>query len=157
MRPYPEEVLRTLQTGLGAHFLPEISSRYAQAQFAFAQLLFMVVQRDYDSAAQDLIDGSRELREILGEAHAALAAVDRDDARAARERLSALPAPAESVRLSALRREHEGLRQAVSDLAPLVEPAADVEELAPLRPVRERLYAHLKADATRRSVPILSA
>lgn len=157
MRPYPEEVLRTLQTGLSAHFLPEISSRYAQAQFAFAQLLFMVVQRDYDSAAQDLVDASRELRAILAEADAALASVGRDDARAARARLAALPPPAASVRLSALRAEHEALRQAVCDIAALIEPAADIDELAPLRPVRERLYAYLKADATRRSVPILSA
>ena len=45
----------------------------------------------------------------------------------------------------------------IATLAPLIEPAADVAGLAPLAPVRARLYAHLSADARRRIFPILTA
>ena len=68
----------------------------------------------------------------------------------AREVLAGLPAPAASLRLSALRAENEGLRTAIGKLAPVIEPAADIPELATLRPAREAVFAHLLADAKRR-------
>ncbi len=156
MRPYPEEVLRVVQAGIMAHFAPEVRSAYGQAQIAFAMLLFMVVQRDADSAAADLVDDSRALRGLLADADAALAAIHRDDARAARERLAALPTGAPTLRLSDLRAENEALRGALAGLAPLIEPAADDGGLAPLREVRAAAFAYLAADARRRTVPILS-
>ena len=157
MRPYPEEVLRAIQTGVGAHFAPELKSPYGQAQFAFAMLLFTIVQRDYDTAVPDLVDANRSLRDLLASAHDALRAIDRDDARAAREAAAALPPPAPSLRLSALRAENEALRVIISALTPVIEPAADDAELAPMQPVRAAIYAHLSADAKRRIFPILSA
>ncbi len=156
MRPYPEEVLRAIQAGIMAHFAPEVRSAYGQAQIAFSMLLFMVAQRDYDSAVPDLIDANRALRGLLADADAALADVQRDDARAARERLAALAGAAASLRLSDLRAEHEALRGALAGLAPLIEPAADDAALAPLRQVRAAVFAYLAADAKRRTVPILS-
>jgi hypothetical protein len=157
MRPYPEEVLRAIQSGVMAHFAPELKTSYAQAQFAFSTLLFAIVQRDYDTAVPDLVDANAALRELLASAATALAALDRDDARAAREAIAGLPLPAASLRLSTLRAENEALRDAVCKLTPLVEPAADVPELAPLRSVREQLFAWLSADAKRRIFPILTA
>lgn len=156
MRPYPEEVLRAIQAGVMAHFAPELQSNYGKAQLAFSMMLFSIATRDYDSAVPDLVEANAALRRLLGEASSALAGVARDDARAARDATSALPGPATSLRLSALRAEHEALRAAVGALAPLVEPAEDVAELAPLRTVRRDLFAWLKADAQRRVVPILS-
>lgn len=156
MRPYPEEVLRAIQTGVMTHFAPELQSNYGKAQFAFSMMLFSIATRDYDTAVPDLVDGNRALRALLHDASAALAGIARDDARAVRDAIGALPAPSASLRLSALRAEHDALRSAVSALAPMVEPAEDVAELAPLRPVRAALYAWLKADAQRRVVPILS-
>jgi hypothetical protein len=157
MRPSPDDVIRALQTGVATHLAPELKSSYAQAQFAFSMLLFTIVQRDYDTAVPDLIEGNAALRAILGEATAALKTIDRDDARAAAVTLAALPERAAGLRLSVLRAEHDGLRAAVSTLAPVIEPAGDDDGLAALRPMRERLYAWLSADAKRRSVPILSA
>lgn len=157
MRPYPEEVLRAIQMGVMTHFAPEVQSNYGKAQFAFSMMLFSIATRDYDTAVPDLVEANRALRALLHDASAALAGIVRDDARAVRDQIGALPAPSESLRLSALRTEHDALRAAVSALAPLVEPAEDVGELAALRPARAALYAWLKADAQRRVVPILSA
>jgi hypothetical protein len=156
MRPYPEEVLRAIQTGVSSHFAPEVKSAYGQAQFAFAMLLFTVVQRDYDSAVADLVDANRALRDLLASAHDALGSIVRDDARAACDAAAALPPPAASLRLSALRAENEALRAIVSALTPVVEPAADDPALAPMKPVRAAIYAHLAADAKRRAFAILS-
>lgn len=156
MRPYPEEVLKAIQTGVMTHFLPELTSSYAQAQFAFAMLLFTVAQRDYDSAVPDLLEANAALRSLLGAVAAALPAVDRDDARAAAEAIAALPAPAGSLRLSDLRAENDALRAAFAGMAGLIEPAADVAALAPLRQARADAYALLAADARKRVVPILT-
>jgi hypothetical protein len=156
MRPYPEEVVRAVQAGIAAHFAPELQSTYSQAQFAFSMILFGVVQRDFDTAVPDLIADTKTLRELLAQVSSALGGIDAVRAAAAREVIAALPAPAESLRLSALRAENEGLRAAIGKLAPLIEPAADVADLAALRPAREAVFAHLLADAKRRIVPILT-
>lgn len=156
MRPYPEEVVRAVQAGIAAHFAPELQSTYSQAQFAFSMILFGVVQRDFDTAVPDLIADTKTLRELLAQVSSALGGIDAARAAAAREVIAALPAPAESLRLSALRAENEGLRAAIGKLAPVIEPAADVADLAALRPAREAVFAHLLADAKRRIVPILT-
>lgn len=169
MRPYPEEVLRAIQSGIVSHFAPELTSKYGQAQFAFSMLLFAIVTRDYDTAVPDLVEGNTALRELLAETATSLATIDRSksgDARSeeraaalavARLALGALPEPAASLRLSALRAEHEALCAIVATLAPVIEPAADVPALVALAPVRTRIYAHFAADARRRIFPILTA
>ncbi len=157
MRPYPDEVLRALQTGVVTHFAPELKTSYGQAQFGFSMLLFGIVQRDYDTAVPDLLEANAELRSMLADADAALAAIDRDDARAARAAIAALPAATTSLRLSALRAEHDALRAAIGGMASLIEPAADDAALMALRDVRTRMYDWLAADARKRIVPILSA
>jgi hypothetical protein len=155
MRPYPEEIQKAVQMVMLSHFAPELTTAYSQRELGVVMLLFQIAQRDHDTAVPDLIDQNAKLRALLAEAADALAAVDRDDARANRDAIGALPAPAESLKLSDLRREHDALRGAVSSLAPLIEPAADDAALAPLRPVRRKIYDHLREDAKRRSVPIL--
>lgn len=156
MRPWPEEVLRAIQAGITAHFAPELTSNYARSQFAFGMMLFGIAQRDYDTAVPDLLENNRTLRSLLSDASSALHQVSRPDARAAIHDIAALPAPTDSLRLSDLRRENDALRAAIGRLAPLIEPAGDADDLAPLRPVRKALYAHLSADAAKRMVPILS-
>ena len=156
MRPYPEEVVRVIQAGIAAHFAPELQSTYSQAQFAFSMILFGVVQRDFDTAVPDLIDDSKKMRALFAQVSPALDRIETKRAAPAREVIAGLPAPASSLRLSALRAENEGLRAAIGQLAPLIEPAADVAELAALRPAREAVFAHLLEDAQRRIVPILT-
>ena len=155
MRPYPEEVARIIQAGIAAHFAPELRSTYAQAQLAFSALLFMVLQRDFDGIAEDLVRSNRELRALLADADAALAGISGDEAAAARATIAALPPPVSDVRLSSLRAEYDALRAAFATLAPVLEPAADDERLAPLRDLRSRTFAWFAADAKRRSVPVL--
>ncbi len=157
MRPYPEEILRTIQAGVMSHFAPELTSTYAKAQFGFSMLLFSVATRDYDSAVPDLLEAIATLRSLLEGTQKALADVTADGAEDARAVLAALPPAAGGLRLSALRTEHEALRAVISQLAPLIERAADDPELAALRPSRSVIYAYLSADARRRMVPILTA
>jgi hypothetical protein len=158
MRPYPEEVLKAIQTGVMAHFLPELQSNYAKAQFGFAMLLFTIAQRDYDTAVPDLIDHNKTVRALLAETRDALANVtDANPAiTMARALLDDVPEPADSLTLSELRKESEALRAGIAALAPIIEPAADEPSLAPLRAPREKIYVYLKADARKRIVPILT-
>jgi hypothetical protein len=156
MRPYPEEIIQALQRGMAAHFLPELTSSYAQAQFMPAQLLFGIALRDAEGAAQSLIDANRELRALLQEATDVLRGIDREDAAAAAKVLERLPAPAGDVRLSSLRAELDGLRTLFCEIAPVLEPAADDPDLALLRDVRLRTYAWFSQDARKRTVPILN-
>jgi hypothetical protein len=155
VRPYPEELVRIIQSGVMAHLAPEVQSTYGKAQLTFMMLLFGLAQRGGDTAVPDLLETNAALRQMLADIDGALAQVDRDDARSARGDLAALPAPETALTLSALRREHDVLRAALVALSPLLEPAADEPALAPLREVRSRLYAWLAADARKRSVPIL--
>ena len=169
MRPYPEEILRAIQMGIGAHFGPEVESTYGKAQLAFAMLLFGVAMRDYDTAVPDLLENNNTLRALLTDAGAALAQVDAAaastalaqiegaDLAAARDAVAAIPPPAGSLRLSALRAENDALRGTISKLVPLLEACKDVDALAPLRSSRAAIYAYLSADAKKRVVPILSA
>lgn len=156
MRPYPEEVLKAIQTGIGAHFAPELQSNYARAQLAFSMLLFTIAQRDYDTAVPDVIEHNKELRALLADARAALDGLQHPEAASARAALDALPLPAQSLKLSDLRGEREALRAAVCALVPLIEPAADDPPLAALRDIRSRVYAYLTADSRKRIVPILT-
>lgn len=156
MRPYPEEVLKAVQTGVMSHFLPELSSNYAKAQFAFSMILFTIAQRDYDTAVPDLIEHNTTLRSLLADADAALSQIATEGAKSARRAIAEAPAPAASLKLSDLRRENEGLRGVIAAIAPIVEPAADDATLSPLRDVRANIFEYLKADAKKRIVPILT-
>ncbi|MEX2226996.1 MAG: hypothetical protein WEB52_11165 [Dehalococcoidia bacterium] len=158
MRPYPEEVLKAIQTGVMAHLLPELQSNYARAQFGFSMLLFTIAQRDYDTAVPDLIEHNTTLRALLAETAAALANVAGNNVSIimARELLADVPAPADSLKLSDLRKENEALRAGLASLAPIIEPAADEASLAPLRSARTKIFDYLKADARKRIVPILT-
>jgi hypothetical protein len=157
MRPYPDEVLRAIQTGVMTHLAPELKSTYANAQFAFSMMLFTIAQRDYDTAVPDLLEANKTLRALLDDAIPALAAVQTEDALAVRQVIGDLPQPSSSLALSALRSEQDALRSAASALAPLIEPANEVDALAPLRATRTAMLDWLKSDAQRRVVPILSA
>jgi hypothetical protein len=155
MRPYPEELLRIIQTAVGAHLAPEVASAYGKAQFAFSMLLFGIAQQRYDTAVPDLLEANEALRGLLAQAAEALARVDGAAAAEGRAAIASLPPAETSLALSALRKENDALRGVLSSLAPLIEPAGDDESRAPLREVRTAVYAHLQADARRRVVPIL--
>jgi hypothetical protein len=157
VRPYPDELLSIIQRGVMAHFGPEVASDYGKAQIAFSMILFMVAERDYDTAVPDLVEANAQLRALLRDAEAELAQMEGSAASEGRAAIAAIPAPAATLRLSDLRAEHDGLRTAVCILTPLIEPAAEDASLAPLRDVRAAAFAWLAADAKRRSVPILNA
>jgi hypothetical protein len=141
---------------MAAHFLPELSSSYAQSQFGAGSMLFGIALRDHDTAAQDLRDANAALRELLGQIDEALAQIRGDAAAAGHAAIAAVPPAAPDVRLSSLRAEFDGLRQAFCALAPLIEPAGDDPGLAPLASARAKAYAWFSTDARRRSVPLLN-
>ena len=153
MRPYPEEVLRAIQSGVVAHFAPELKSTYGQAQFAFSMLLFTIVQRDYDTAVPDLVERNAALRALLADAHsrarqrsiATTPAAARDAARTRcrrRRRPSASPPSAPRTKRSA---------RSSCQLAPLIEPAGDDPPSRPSSPSA----SHLRPPRRRRQTPHL--
>ena len=155
MRPYPEELQRAIQAVMMSHFAPELTSAFSQREMGIVMLLFSIAQRGADTEVPDLIEENAALRKLLGETAKVLAAIARPDAPGAAASIAALPAATDSLRLSALRAENDALRGALASLAPLIEPAADDPALVTLRDVRAKIYAHLKADAQRRAVPML--
>lgn len=156
MRPYPEEIIQAIQRGISAHFLPELKSSYAQAQFMPAQLLFGIALRDANTAAQDLVDNNQALRALLSDFEAGLDLIDSADVSHARAVLAGLPSHAADIKLASLRAEFDGLREAFCTLAPMLEPAGEDPKLAPLSSVRERAYAWFAADAKKRTVALLN-
>ena len=155
MRPYPDELHRAIQAVMMSHFAPELTTAFSQREMGIVMLLFSIAQRSADTAVPDLIEENEGLRELLTETAQALDSIDRAGARNAIASIAALPKDTDSLRLSALRADNDALRGALASLAPLIEPAADDPALAALRDVRLRVYAHLKADAHRRAVPML--
>jgi hypothetical protein len=150
-------VLKAIQTGVMSHFAPELTSNYAKAQFAFSMILFGVATRDYDTAVPDLIEHNQTLRALLAKTDAALTDVNTAAADDARVAIAAAPPIAPSLRLSDLRAENEALRAIIAGMAPIIEPAADDPALAALAGVRAEIFDYLKADAKKRTVPILNA
>ena len=119
-------------------------------------MLFGIAIREADTQAQVLVDANRDLRGLLADIEVALDGFLDERADAAGKVFAALPAPAADLRLTSLRAEFDGLREAFCGLASLIEPAAADPALAPLAPLRERAYAWFSNDARRRSFPLLN-
>ena len=155
MRPYPEEIYKAIQNVLMQHFAPELRTAYSQRELGIVAVMFGVAARTHDSEVPDLLDENRALRELLTEAVQVMSAPDWLIPSAGREAKAALRTTETSLKLSDLRAENDRLRSALAAMAPVIEPAADDPRFAAMREVRTKVYAHLRADAVRRQVPML--
>lgn len=150
MRPNAVEIVRGLQTTLMTEILPEVASAYGQERLQMALFLTENLAQMWDTQVEDLVHDNREMREILRQATAAIAALPpAHRPRELRELASSLRAAARgrdegSLALSALAKRNEELGRLLERLAVVCEDAVGDPGLEPLMPVRQRIYAHLR-------------
>jgi hypothetical protein len=65
MRPTPVEIIRGLQGALATIVLPEVSSRYAQAQVLYSVMILDMLVKEWEEGAQVFVDDNRGIRELL--------------------------------------------------------------------------------------------
>lgn len=150
MHPNSEEVLRGVAGALISHILPEVQSPYARAQLMFSVTMLGVVARDWDGAAQQLVDGNATLRELALRAAGALA--QEPDAAALRDELRGLAAGNDaSLRLSDLSAASERLLDATGRLGARVEDS----DAPALRALRDDVIEALRAQTEARALSLL--
>jgi hypothetical protein len=113
-RPTPLEILQAVQHGLRAHVLPELQSDQARADLAAATGLLAYLAREFDGAAQSLLDEIADLETVASAAVPALRAAGHEPEAAALEAatLGDRAAPTD-VRVSTLLARHDALEEAL--------------------------------------------
>lgn len=147
MRPNAVESLRTIQTALAEHLVPELTSVYA---LDIVQALTMLVEslaNEWDTAAENMRRDNEKLRGLLSLAPGV--AGNTLPAAIVKEAAQAIAKPAtESVTLSALSAENELLRAALERLLVGLESEASRLGEAGVS-LRRDIYAHLREVALR--------
>ena len=158
MRPTAVEVIRGIQAALAGHVLPEVSSRYAQAQVMYSIMLLEMLSKEWEEGAHLLTQDSQGLRRLLargaqlidgiGAKDAALDSLVADLKAAAGGRASP------SLRMSDLREENERLHALLTHLGEACDRARDDERLSVLVPLWDDIIAHLREEAGGRAAPV---
>src|SRR3990170_5792738 len=129
MRPTAVEVIRGIQGALASHVLPELSSRYAQAQVMYSIMLLEMLSKEWEEGAHILDEDSRGMKRLLArgaELIEALPARDKGlDSLAADLRAAAAGPGALTLRMSALRERNERLRSLLTRLGEACDRARD--------------------------------
>jgi len=159
MRPTPVEIFRGLQGALATIVLPEVTSRYAQAQVLYTVMILDMLVREWEEGAQVFVDDNRGIRELLSRGSEvldrlgnetgdgeilALATTLRDD-DACREA---------SYRMADLMAESNRLREQLVGLGAVCDRAHSDPKLAPLLPLWQEICAHLQSIAGRRAYAV---
>ena len=159
MRPTPVEVIRGLQTALTTIVLPEVSSRYAQAQVVYTAMILDMLIREWEEGGQIFVDDNRGMRELLDRGSDLLKRLGEETGDA--ELLSV----AESLRTDAaggessyrpadLMAETDRLRERLITLGEVCDRAHSEPKLAPLLPLWDDIFAHLGSIAARRAFKV---
>ncbi len=153
MRPTGVEAIRGIQGALMSVIAPELQSMFAQDTGQTLQMLLESLANEWDTAAETLVGDNRRLVDLLTQARAALSSLP-----AGHEGLGALAEeigreldgpPSESLAVSQLSACRERLYGLLERTIVACEEGADRPELAPLMPVREAIYRHLRVVAAR--------
>ena len=113
-RPTPLEILEGVRRGLAEQVAPELHSDQARSELASATGLLAYIAREFDGAAQSLLDEIAALETVAINAAPALRAADHEPEAAALE--AATPegqAPPADVRVSTLLARHDALQEAL--------------------------------------------
>lgn len=158
MRPTPVEVMRGIQAALAGHVLPELTSRYAQAQVMYSIMLLDMLSKEWEEGAHLLHDDNQAMRRLFARAAKIIDALpeagDELKALAADLRGAAEGPPAPSLRMSDLRAEGERLRSLLGALGAACDRARDDDRLSSLVPLWDEIIAHLREEAGRRAVTV---
>jgi len=159
MRPTPVEVMRGLQGALATIVLPEVSSRYAQAQVLFTVMILDMLVREWEEGAQLYVDDNRGIRKLLSRGSGLLERLGRETGDDELLSLAAGfrrdDAGAEtSYRMGDLMAESNRLREQLISLGALCDRARSDPRLAPLLPLWRDICAHLGSIAARRAYSV---
>jgi hypothetical protein len=154
MRPTPVEIIRGLQGALATIVLPEVTSRYAQAQVMYTIMILDMLVREWEEGAQVFVDDNRGIRELLGRGSEALERLGKETgdgellALAASLRDDDACAEA-SYRMADLMAESDRLRERLVSLGAVCDRAHSDPKLAPLLPLWQEICVHLQSIAGR--------
>ena len=158
VRPTAVEVIRGIQAALASHVLPELASRYAQAQVMYSIMLLEMLSKEWEEGAHLLSEDNRAMRRLFARGAELVEALPvRDGALAAlaADLRSAAGGPsAPSLRTSDLRGENERLRSLLTRLGEACDRAREDDRLSTLVPLWDEIMAHLREEAGRRAVPV---
>lgn len=152
MRPNAIESLRAVQGGVANVLAPEVTSLFAQEAVQAVSMIVESLVAEWDTAAQDLTDDNRILREILARGRGALNSVNgRNDAagKIVSEIDGVLRQAGDgSIAVSSLAAENNRLRAALVVLLEYAEDSVGQGDKE-IDAVRADAYRHLRQVATR--------
>jgi hypothetical protein len=156
MRPTPVEVIRGLQAALATIVLPEVTSRWAQAQVVYTVMILDMLTHEWEESAQLFVDDIQGMRELLDRGSSLLKRLgeetgDGDLASLARSLRSDGAGGDSSYRMADLMAESNRLREQLITLGELCDRARSEPKLAPLLPLWNDIWAHLGSIAARRT------
>ncbi len=151
MKPGGLASLRGIQVAIADALVPEMSSAYVQDVAQTLTMLLESLAAGWDTAAEDLASGNREVRLLLVEAVAVFSLPTNRNEPAAllvkqcEDAISV--APAASLRISELTAESESLRAPLENVLVALEDIAAGPAGAPAMTLRRSIYAHLRTEA----------
>lgn len=154
MRPTPVEIIRGLQGALATIVLPEVTSRYAQAQVIYTAMILDMVVRELEEGAQLYVDDNRGMRDLLNRGSGLLRRLGEESSD------SELVSLADSLRADGtggessyrpadLMAEGNRLREQLITLGEVCGRAHSDPKFASLLPLWQDICSHLKSIAGR--------
>ena len=159
MRPTPVEVIRGLQAALATIVLPEVSSRYAQAQVLYTVMILDMLTREWEEGAQLFVDDIQGVRALLDRGSDLLKRVGEETgdgelvSLADGLRIDGVDGES-SYRMADLMAESNRLREQLITLGEVCDRARSEPKLAPLLPLWNDICAHLGSIAARRAYQV---
>ena len=159
MRPTPVEIFRGLQGALATIVLPEVTSRYAQAQVLYTVMILDMLVREWEEGAQVFVDDNQGIRELLSRGSEALDRLGKETGDAEILALAASLRDGDSCReasyrMADLMAESNRLREQLVSLGAVCDRAHSEPKLAPLLPLWLEICAHLQSIAGRRAYAV---
>ena len=159
MRPTPVEIIRGLQGSLATIVLPEVSSRYAQAQVLYSVMILDMLVKEWEEGAQVFVDDNKGIRELLRRGSDLVRRAGEESGDTELVSLAATlgaddACGATSYRMADLMAESDHLRDQLSSLAEVCDRARSEPRLEPLLSLWQDICAHLRSIAGRRAYAI---
>jgi hypothetical protein len=159
MRPTPVEVISGLQAALATIVLPEVSSRYAQAQILYTVMILGMLSKEWEEGAQIFVDDIQGIRGLLNRGSDILRRLGEEtgdgELAALADTVRADGTGGEgSYRMAELLEESNRLRDRLVSLGELCDRARSEPKLAPLLPLWQDICAHLGSIAGRRAYQV---
>jgi len=159
MRPTPVEIIRGLQGALATIVLPEVTSRYAQAQVMYTIMILDMLVREWEEGAQVFVDDNRGIRALLSRGSQTLDSLGKETGDAEILALATSLRDDEargedSYRMADLMAESDRLRERLAGLGAVCDRARSDPKLAPLLPLWQEICAHLQSIAGRRAYAV---